>query len=110
MEKSKFSTDKYEKKQRKKLKSAKVNNNLRNILENRVILRTEGKTRNNCMSFEKNESIKLKKNSLIRIKTLKIFLEKIKIIFLLNLILIIIKVKKKNLLFIHLLKIKVLEI
>lgn len=49
------------KKQRKKLKSAKVNNNLRNILENRVILRTEGKTRNNCMSFEKNESIKLKK-------------------------------------------------
>ena len=61
MEKSKFSTDKYEKKQRKKLKSAKVNNNLRNILENRVILRTEGKTRNNCMSFEKNESIKLKK-------------------------------------------------
>ena len=61
MEKSKFSTDKYEKKQRKKLKSAKVNNNLRNIFENRLYLKTEGRSRNKCMSFEKNESKKLKR-------------------------------------------------
>jgi len=61
MEKSKHSTDKYEKKQRKKLKSAKVNNNLRSIFENRLFLQTEGRTRNKCMSFEKNDNKKLLK-------------------------------------------------
>lgn len=61
MEKSKHSTDKYEKKQRIKLRSAKVNNNLRNIFENRLMLKTEGRNRNKCMSFEKNENRKIKR-------------------------------------------------
>ena len=76
MEKSKFSTDKYEKKQRKKLKSAKVNNNLRNIFENRLILKTEGRNRNKCMSFERNESRKMKRKFTNSNKNLEIFFRK----------------------------------